>query len=249
MGTLLAFILVALISTLINKENKMKKLTQLSFFKAITNNQLAKSLIRVFIATMFFGATSNLALACSSAPPAPPPAWVIWHSANHVWIIFHNYTTFGSQPGQFCSCGLNIASSIGTVDFVQFVNSDTKKPVPGFSFENNDLTASAFSELQAGNWSGFSSSLDQPVERSTPLDIQFSVTLNEGVTPGQLTNALLNGSIGTAEADSSGFPISHISVVSPEQVTIRKQPVIIGVEPVDPVEPTDPVPIEPVFVN
>ena len=223
----------------------MKKFTQLSFFKAITNNRLAKSLVRVFIATIFFGATSNLALACSNAPPAPPPAWVIWHSSNHVWIIFHKYTTFGSQPGQFCSCGLNIVSSIGTVDSVQFFNSETNKPVPGFSFKNNDVTASGFNEQEPGNWSGFSSSLDQEVEEGTPIDIRFSVTLKEGVTPSQLTNALSNGFIGTAEANNTGFPESHISVEPPGKIMVRRFPIPFPIDPV----PVDPLPVEPVFIN
>lgn len=151
----------------------------------------------------------NRALACTTPPVPPPDIWLFHssavHASNEVWVIFHNYSTFGSSPGQFCACGLVNASAIASVDGAEIVLAGTDTPVEGFSFTANATTGADLTAAAGISISGFSSAISAAVSAGVPVDLRFAVTLAHGSSVNDLSAQLGAGIVvGTDEAAANG---------------------------------------------
>lgn len=210
-----------------------------------------KKAIGFLVALMLVAVMAQPALACTSSPPQPPPVWVVFHEVCcdfvnpnncyiRAWIIFHNFSTFGANTGQFCSCALNKVGPILSIEKAELVNQADNTPIAGFCFQQADGA-----NRQLGpDFQGFVSSISQNVPTGITTDLRFEVILQDGTTFNQLKNALASqGVVVTGEGNPDGsFTGHHQEFTTPgdiENGTGNGGPIF---EPI----PGEPVPVEPI---
>ncbi len=181
-------------------------------------NRLRRSvLIFVFL---LVGACQAV-LGCTQQPPQPPPAWVIrtgWIQPypcgpkyQLVWVLFHNYTTFGATTGRYCACALNLGGPIASIVGARLLDADSGKAIPGFDFcINENVGISSSKILGGGNFQGFITRVSQDVPTGIRCDLMICLLLKKTSTVADLAKHLQTGSIVTGEADENGnFDGSH----------------------------------------
>ncbi len=170
----------------------------------------------LIILTLLTLGAVNAVLGCTQQPPQPPPAWVIrtgWIQPypcgpkyQLVWILFHNYTTFGAASGQFCACALNLGGPIASIVGARLLDADTGLGIAGFDFcANENAGISASTRVRGGNFQGFLSLVTQDVPTGIRADLMVCVLLKKTATVQQLAAQLQkNGILVTGEADETG---------------------------------------------
>ena len=168
------------------------------------------------------------AQACSS-PPQPPPITVVLHEQCFPiddptdcmlrgWITYHNYLSFGSSQGTFCSCALKKVGKIKKVLWAKFVDPKTGKRYPAWYFDPNaGITANAQQFLGvSNNIAGYLAETCQDIPSNIPLDLMFEVVFQGDAKVASIASALNNSGpvLVTGEANAAGqFVAGHISVV------------------------------------
>ena len=70
------------------------------------------AVLSIPVLTLALLATGSDAPACVDSPPMPGTVNIDLIDVDRALIKFENYTTFDSQPGQFCSCALKDLPSV-----------------------------------------------------------------------------------------------------------------------------------------
>ncbi|MCP3915889.1 MAG: hypothetical protein GY711_10060 [bacterium] len=140
------------------------------------------------------------------------------HEKDKFRVCVLNYNTFGSQPGQFCACGLSWAGgAITGVSQAIVRRLDNGEVI--FTFDQNTATTAAWAALlPGGNLQGFlaASGLIPP---GLQIEITFCITTQPSATSQDLVSALLAGGIGTDEGTASGGLTGlHLQVWQPASV-------------------------------
>jgi hypothetical protein len=124
--------------------------------------------------------TSEVLQACTQAPPNPP-VWIqsgpVTPEGQIFWVIFHDYTTFGAQQGQFCACGLALLGQVQGVQIlgVELRRADNQQPIPGFGFQPSVAVGPSFNEVLAANWQGFLAPITQNVPPGIACNLHFEI--------------------------------------------------------------------------
>ena len=158
----------------------------------------------------------NPVFGCTQSPPTPPPAWIVstgWVQPypcgpkyQSVWIIFHNFSTFGSGLGQNCACAFRLGGPVASVIGASLLYANTFIPVPGFNFCINPATTNSAAIFGRGAFKGFWTRLSQNVPAGIACDLMVCVLLKQGTTVASLANFLKTSGtvLLTGEADDSG---------------------------------------------
>lgn len=142
-----------------------------------------------------------------------------------VWITIHNYTSFGANPGQFCTCALAALGPVISVDAVEILDTSTGLPVPGFNFSPNPTTSGGFNLSgpgMGGQFVGFLSDVSQAIPSGLSIELRFLVSVPDGTTITEVSDTYLGApelpaaaplSVATDEGDVSGNPLgTHQSI-------------------------------------
>lgn len=158
----------------------------------------------------------NPVFGCTQSPPTPPPAWIVstgWVQPypcgpkyQSVWIIFHNFSTFGAIAGQNCACALRLGGPIASVIGASLLYTNTLIPIPGFNFCLNPGTTNSAAILGRGAFQGFWTRVSQNVPTGIACDLMVCVLLKQGTTVASLANFLKSSGtvLLTGEADDAG---------------------------------------------
>ena len=153
---------------------------------------------------------------CTQRPPTPPPAWIVstgWVQPypcgpkyQSVWIIFHNFSTFGSGLGQNCACALRLGGPIASIIGATLLYQNTFIPVPGFNFCINPATTNSAAIFGRGAFQGFWTTLSQNVPTGIACDLMICVLLKQGTSLASLSSFLTSSGtvLLTGEADAAG---------------------------------------------
>ena len=162
---------------------------------------------------------------------------IVWIFGNpcrsEIIIVLHNYSTFGSTQGSYCSCALNLPTSLGAIISADLVFSGTSTSVPGFSFSPNTVAATGFNDASPLTvpeiWTGFTSEITMSVPQGMPVDLVFRVYPNPSIACREVTSqmaAFFRGTgggvlVGTASAEMSGFPVHHLEIQPAGEVAVN----------------------------
>ena len=159
------------------------------------------------------GGPRSLLHACSSPPPKPPtveisPIDPADNFSLHTWRlrVVDWSSSFGSQLGVPCACGLHKAGPILAVESAVMIDGSTGLKIDAWDFEPNAVTSDDFSKLGGGDFQGFLAVSNDVVDSGIPLDLEFVVTVAPLTTYDDLAAALeaVGFAVGTDKADAGG---------------------------------------------
>ncbi len=167
--------------------------------------------------------TPSFAGACTAPDPQPPTVWVDNHGTccfddgtciTLLWVKFHNFTTFPSNPGTFCACGLTKVKGITSIRGAMVTDATTGELIKAFDFSGNSGVSTSASRVLVGDdVQGFLAKIGSDIPAGRKVDIAFEVTVDRGTNPDEVVEALTNAggaTLVTAEADEAGRFVGHI---------------------------------------
>jgi hypothetical protein len=149
------------------------------------------------------------------------------------WIIFHNFTTTPTPRGAFCGCALNVGGPIVTIVGAKLVDTSTGQPCAGFDFcTNPDVSKSASSITNIGNFGGFMAKITQNIPGGDVCDLWICVLAKPGTTFQGIQNWIQqSGTVVVGEVNANGvfynpehFQAEKLGVAEPAYISVTDKP-------------------------